>query len=235
VMFRKSAHLYDAIYSSADYPRQAEKLRKLVADRHPGPRSLLDVACGTGLHLEQLRDHFELVEGLDLDPGMLEIAKRRLPEVVLHEADMRSFALDKKFDVVTCLFSSIGYAGSVENLNSAIATMAGHLNPKGLLFVEPWIFPEDWIDGHIGMDIADDPARKIARLNLSHREGRKTTLEFHYLAATLEGVEYLQEEHEAIMFTRDEYKSAFESAGLTVEFDEEGLIGRGLYIGSTQT
>lgn len=231
-MFRKSAHLYDAIYSSADYPRQAEKLHGLILERNQGARTLLDVACGTGLHLEQLRDHFDTVEGLDLDPAMLKIAKQRLPGVVLHEADMRNFALEKTFDVVTCLFSSIGYAGSVENLSSAIGTMARHLNSGGLLFVEPWIFPEDWIEGHVGMDTFDEPDWKIARLALSHREGRKTTLEFQYLAATTSGFEYIEEKHEATMFTKQEYSAAFENAGLAVEFDEDGLIGRGLYIGS---
>ncbi len=234
-MFRKSAHLYDAIYSSADYPRQAEKLRGLIADRNPSARSLLDVACGTGLHLEQLRGHFDEVEGLDLDPGMLKIAKERLQGVTLHEADMRNFQLEKTFDVVTCLFSSIGYAGSLENLNSAIGSMARHLNSGGLVFVEPWIFPEDWIDGHLAMEVIDEPDRKIARMDRSHRNGRGTTLEFNYMAATLEGVEYLEERHEAIMFTKYEYRAAFEGCGLGVEFDEEGLIGRGLYIGSAPT
>lgn len=232
-MFRKSAHLYDAIYASADYPRQVEKLRGLIAERNPGARTLLDVACGTGLHLDQLRDHFD-VEGLDLDPAMLKVARQRLPGVTLHEASMADFRLERNFDVITCLFSSIGYAGSVENLNAAVGMMARHLNPGGLLFVEPWIFPEDWMDGHVGMDTVDEPGLKIARLALSHREGRRTTLQFQYLGATVEGFEHIEENHEALMFTKDEYAAAFENAGLSVEFDPEGLIGRGLYIGTSE-
>jgi len=34
------------------------------------------------------------------------------------------------------------------------------------------------------------------------------------------------------MFTKDEYESAFEAAGLEVEFDPDGLIGRGMFIGT---
>ena len=71
-------------------------------------RALLDVACGTGKHLERLaQDHS--VEGMDLDAALLELALRRLPGVPLHQADMTSFELGRRFDAVVCLFSSIGY------------------------------------------------------------------------------------------------------------------------------
>lgn len=231
-MFRKSAHLYDAIYEFMDYPGQAEKLRGLIDQRHPGARSLLDVACGTGLHLGLLREHFERVEGLDLDPGMLEIARERLPGVALHEGNMTDFRLGSTFDVVTCLFSSIGYAGTVPNLGKAVGCMASHVGPGGLVLVAPWLFPENWIDGHVGMDIVDEPERKIARLNRSVRDGRQTTLQFQYVVVTPAGFEHLEEKHVAYMFTKDEYESAFEAAGLDVEFDPDGLIGRGMFIGT---
>jgi len=34
-----------------------------------------------------------------------------------------------------------------------------------------------------------------------------------------------------LTYTDDEYRAAFEAAGLAAECDEEGLIGRGLWIG----
>ena len=54
---------------------------------------------------------------------------------------MTAFDLGCRFDVVTCLFSSIGYVGTVERLDQAIATMAAHLEPGGTLIVEPWLSP----------------------------------------------------------------------------------------------
>ena len=33
------------------------------------------------------------------------------------------------------------------------------------------------------------------------------------------------------MFTDEDYRAAFEAAGLEVELDQKGLMGRGLYLG----
>ena len=60
-MFANSAHLYDAVYSFKDYRAEAEQLRDLIEERSPGASTLLDVACGTGKHLEQLRAWYEVV------------------------------------------------------------------------------------------------------------------------------------------------------------------------------
>jgi SAM-dependent methyltransferase len=102
-----SNEFYDAIYSHKDYAAEAARVHELIRHRCPGARTLLDVACGTGRHLEQLRAWYH-VEGLDLDTRLLAAAQARLPAVLLHEADMRDFALGCRFDAITCLFSAIG-------------------------------------------------------------------------------------------------------------------------------
>ena len=72
------------MYSWKDYPAEVARLEELVEGRkRSSGNRLLDVACGTGRHLELLRERY-LVEGLDLDPAMLAIARERLPGVSLH-------------------------------------------------------------------------------------------------------------------------------------------------------
>jgi trans-aconitate methyltransferase len=46
--------------------------------------------AGPGGHLRRLRDWFDVAE-VDIDPGMLDQARRHLPDVELAEADMRTF------------------------------------------------------------------------------------------------------------------------------------------------
>jgi SAM-dependent methyltransferase len=231
-MFDKSARFYDAIYSWKDYDGEVDRLRELIKERRVGAETLLDVACGTGKHLEGLNRYFE-VEGLDLDPEMVEIARRRLPGVEIHEADMASFDLGKQFDVVVCLFSSIAYQPDVSSLNKAIAQMAGHLEKGGVLIVEPWLSPEEWDTGSLHALFVDEPDLKVARISDNSLQGRVSILNFHYLVATgADGVSYFEEKHRLTLFTHDEYMDAFHRAGMEAEHDAEGLMGRGLYLAS---
>jgi ubiquinone/menaquinone biosynthesis C-methylase UbiE len=229
-VFTKSEEFYDAVYSWKDYEAESERLIALIGERNPGARTLLDVACGTGTHLARLALWYE-VEGVDLDPKMLELARRKLPDARLEVADMISLELGRSFDVVTCLFSSIGYAGSVDNIRQAVAAMASHLTPGGVLVVEPWFTPEQWHPGRPHLLAIDEPDLKIARVTLSGQEGRTAILDFTYVVGTPEAVEVFTERHEAVLATDEQYREVFEAAGLETERDEQGLMGRGLWIG----
>jgi len=232
-VFRTTANIYDLIYEATgkDYLAESEQVREQILTRNPGARSLLDVACGTGGHLRHLRSWFEVV-GVDIDPGMLEVARRHLPGVELVRADMRSFNLERRFDAIVCLFSSIGYMGSTEELHSAVRVMAEHLDASGVLAIDGWVRPDAWIDpGTTHVEVAEADDLKVARLGRSRREGNKTYLEMHHLVATLDRVEHLVDEHALTLFTDDEYRGAFVTAGLTVEIVPSPVPDRDRYIG----
>jgi SAM-dependent methyltransferase len=228
-VFRASARFYDAIYGFKDYAGEAEQVHERIQRARPGAASLLDVACGTGGHLLHLAARYRC-EGIDLVAEQLAIARERLLDVPLHEADMVSFDLGRRFDAVVCLFSSIGYVGTVERLRSAIASMAAHVEPGGVLIVEPWLLPEAWEGGHLSALFVDEPDIKIARMGRSETEGRLSVLQLEHLVLTHEdGVQHFVERHELALFTVDDQLDAFRRAGLDAEHDPEGLIGRGLY------
>ncbi len=98
--------------------------------------------------------------------------------------------------------------------------------------MEPWIRPEDYDEGHVSADIGlGDPQQKVCRMIVSSRKGRVSILDAHYLIGTPSGVEHFVETHELGLFSVEEQEITFESAGFQVEHDEEGLMGRGLYVG----
>ncbi len=144
IVLRHSAEFYDALYSLKDYATEADAVHELIQKRCPSARSLLDVACGTGKHLERLQGAY-IVEGVDLDERLLAGAGARLPGVPLHATDMHDFNLGRRFDAITCLFSAIGYARTIEGLTDSVRTMARHLEPHGVLIIEPWYTPETWM------------------------------------------------------------------------------------------
>jgi SAM-dependent methyltransferase len=229
-MYSSTAHLYDALYSFKDYAGEAAEIHALIEERRPGARTLLEVAAGTGKYLEQFRRWYE-VEGTDIEPTMLAVARERLPDVPLHEADMTGFDLGRRFDAVACLFSSIGYVKTEERLRAALAAMARHLEPGGVLAVDPWFGPDRWLGRHVAALFVDEPELKIARMNNAGREGDVAVMDMHHLVGTPDGVEHIVARHELGLFTDEQYRGAFDAAGLDVEHFPDALNGRGRYLG----
>jgi SAM-dependent methyltransferase len=233
-VFSASADLYDAVYSFKDYRAESERLRELI--RLQGGRvsgRLLDVGCGTGAHLEHLREHYD-VEGLDLNGDLLKAAAAKLPGVKLHQGDMTRFDLGARFDVVICLFGAIGYVLTVERLRAAVERLAHHVVPGGIVVIEPWFAPEAFQVGRLSAVFVDRPDLKVARMNVSSVEGGRSVLDFHYLVARPVGISSFRERHELALFTDNEYQGAFRSAGLEATRDPTGLDGRGLYLARKQ-
>jgi SAM-dependent methyltransferase len=224
-VFTETADLYDLVYSFKDYPAEVERLRGMVG-REGG--TLLDVACGTGHHLALLAEHYR-VEGVDVDPAMVDLTRAR--GLQARVGDMLTLDLGRRFDVVTCLFSSIGY---VSDLSGAVDRLAAHVAPGGVLVVEPWLTPEQVRLGHVGLLTAESDSLKVARMTSIRVDGRACLMEFQYLIGRDGAVEHRTEVHRTWLWTPEEYAQAFAAAGLEAVHDEEGLMGRGLWIATAR-
>ena len=229
-MFTKSAEIYDRIYSIKDYGEAARKVAGIVRAERPDARSLLDVGCGTGRHLAYLREDYA-VAGIDISDELIAVARRRCPDVPFHVGDMADFDLGERYDAVLCLFSAIGYVRTPERMREALGCMAAHVNPGGLVLVEPWFTPEAFWPDHLTANFLDDDDLKVAWMYVQRREGRLSILDIHYMVGTTEGISTFTERHEIGLFTHEEYEAAFRDAGLEVAHDPQGLFQRGLYVG----
>jgi len=230
-MYKLSARHYDKLYGFKDYAAECARLRELIR-RHRGVDggALLDVGCGTGAHLAHLKAHFQVV-GLDQSPEMIAEARWKHPEVTFHTGDMCHFDLGRTFDVVTCLFSSIGYVKTPERMRQATACLARHVGPGGLLVIEPWFTPETWHPGGIHTLKVEEPELHLVRMNVSRVDGAVSYWDFHYLVGTPEGVEHVVERHELGLFKVEEMQGAIAGAGLETSYEQEGLSGRGAHMG----
>lgn len=230
-MFTKTAKFYDAIYSFKDYPKEAQRIHEVIESHlKSGGNDLVDVACGTGKHLFEFTKWFN-VYGVDIDPELLKIASGPIQEERLYEGDMRTFELGFKVDVVTCLFSSVAYMTTLDEMRKAVANMVRHLKPGGVFVMEPFLYPESWTPGFLHFLHVDEPELKIARMSRSEQEGKVAVLNFEYLIGTLDGVFRESERHELGLFHQNEYEEAMSECGLTVDYDPIGPMGRGLFVG----
>jgi ubiquinone/menaquinone biosynthesis C-methylase UbiE len=233
MMFSGSEKYYDDIYSTMgkDYVAEANKIHEFIQKyKHTNGSALLDVACGTGRHAGLLSKYYRVM-GTDLNTGMLKIARKEHPEIRFLQGDMRDFDLGRQFDIITCLFSAIGYMKTKTELQKAIRSMSRHLLPGGVLLIEPWFTPEQWGVGRVSTIVVEKPDIKIVRMSRGGIKGKISLLDFQYLIGTSKGIEHIVEHHEFGLFSHEEYMAAFIKAELDVIHDPEGVDGRGLYVG----
>jgi SAM-dependent methyltransferase len=137
--------------------------------------TILELGCGYGRVLEALCDNDRgLVVGLDMNLGLLELARERLSNTVAEAAelvcgDMRRFAFGRKFDRILIPYSTIYCLLSIAELRACLSNVADHLNADGLLVFDAYsadAFHREGLDDRNsadqdagrseGSDLADD-------------------------------------------------------------------------------
>lgn len=233
-LYDRLAPLYDKVYSWKDYVVTGAKVTSLLrSEGVPQHGTVIEAGCGTGSYLVELSKTFE-VAGFDLSEGMLAVAREKLPSVRLFAGDMRDFEVETPVDALVCLFSSIGYLETDDDLERCAVAFARAVKKGGALVVEPWLAPEDFKTGHASMDTFDSPELKAARLCVGAREGDRSVLDMHWLVARPDDrVEHIVERHELRLVAREPMRQIFDRAGFTTRFEPEGLMPRrGLFIGT---
>jgi ubiquinone/menaquinone biosynthesis C-methylase UbiE len=231
--FHALARYYDAINDFKDYRTEVQRLEAIARQfGRSQATTWLDVACGTGRHLEFLRRRY-LVTGVDGSREMLRVARRRLPEDRLVLGDMRTFHLNRRFDVVSCLFSAIGHLRTLTDVRRAFANFARHTNPGGVVIVEPWILRSAFRPGTVHLRTYESTSLVVARLASSARRGNRSKIHYHFLIGESgSGIRHFEETDEGLLFSPQELLQLIRGAGLRPRFLPRGLMpGRGLLIG----
>ena len=101
--------------------------------------AVLDVGCGSGLTLVLAAERGAVPSGVDISPGLLAIARDRLPRADLREADMESLPFgDAAFDAVTGV-NAFQFAGDPRQ---ALREAARVTRPGGRVVASLFAAPE---------------------------------------------------------------------------------------------
>lgn len=232
-LYSELAPYYDLIYTWKNYKKEVEKINKLIVSyKESNGKDLLEVACGTGHHLQYLKQNFSCT-GTDIHQGILNVAKKRIKNVTFKKVDMVDMDLKKNFDVITCLFSSIGYVKTYQNLQASLKNFANHLKTGGVVIIEPWLTKSAYKTGSPHMTAYESDNVKIARLAVSKVKGNVSIMDMHYLIAERnKEVKHFVDRHELGLFELDITLQFMKQVGLKAKFLKNGLMkGRGLFIG----
>jgi len=133
---RSAAEIYDELFPPALFNEWTPRVVKL-ANIRPGMR-VVDVACGTGVLSLSVANAVKpggSVVGLDLNAGMLEVARRKASDVDWCEASAEDIPFeDCTFDAVVSQFGLMFFGDK----SLAIREMLRVLRPEGTMAIAVW-------------------------------------------------------------------------------------------------
>ncbi|WP_455222967.1 class I SAM-dependent methyltransferase [Kaarinaea lacus] len=131
-----AADVYETFFIPALFEQWPPATADLLQVK-PGER-VLDVACGTGIlarHFAERVGDENLVCGVDINEGMLAVAKRRAPGVQWRQGHAEALPYENDgFDCVACQFGLMFF----ENRHTAIQEMMRVLKPGRKLAISVW-------------------------------------------------------------------------------------------------
>ncbi len=129
--------LYDIMH--AEFSDDTRFLQEFVGMLGDSPR-VLELGSGTGRLLLPLLDAGASVVGLDREPAMVSVARRRLGfyggRVNLVEGDMRDFDLPQQFDLVLIGLNTFMHLLTIKDQLRTLECAHRHLRPAGLLLLD---------------------------------------------------------------------------------------------------
>ena len=131
-----AAEIYDEFFVPALFAEWPHRLLDITSVA-PGER-VLDVACGTGVLANTVAGLVEpggTVTGLDINPGMLDVARRKNPTLVWKSGRAEELPFDSEsYDAVYCNFGLMFF----DDKPRAVQEMVRVLRPGGRLGVVVW-------------------------------------------------------------------------------------------------
>src|SRR5215475_14564326 len=123
------ARHYDAV--TGDSSTETAFIESLIKQCNSQAATLLEVACGTGGIIAPLAGRYR-VSGLDISPGMLAVARAKLPKgTPLYLADMSGFRLDARFDAIICFYHGVNHLLGFAAWEGFFDSAYRHLNDCG--------------------------------------------------------------------------------------------------------
>lgn len=130
------APYYDDLMAGVPYGLWVDYLQEILRRAGSAPKSVLDVACGTGNVSEELASRGFEVVGVDVAPRMIEAARAKNSSVKYYVQDLAELDLGRQFDLAVCLFDSLNYVTDTDKLRQGLRRIAGHLSCGGLFIFD---------------------------------------------------------------------------------------------------
>ncbi len=134
------AAIYDQIMAGVDYEGWADYIESLLQRYERRPRSIIDLACGTGSSAFPFAARGYRVSGADISESMLQVARSRGAAAGLHvdfyQADLRALSLPGQYDLALLFQDGLNYILTEEELLQAFSGIGELIRPGGFFIFD---------------------------------------------------------------------------------------------------
>lgn len=135
--YSRLAEIYDHVMRHVDYVHWSSYVESLFERHNRTPNTILDLACGTGSLAISLHRRGYEVAGADGCFEMLEIGREKVNRlgfpITFYHRNLLDLHDLPTYDAVLCLYDSINYMMSLEDMACAFEMMHRVINPHGLV------------------------------------------------------------------------------------------------------
>lgn len=140
-MRKVTPEVFDLAFSYRDYGNEVDHLeynwQKAAGSDN---QRVLDIACGTGRHIEQFNLRGYDCAGMDINADMINYTREKFdceePKIDLFEMDMRDFTLPMKFGLAINMLASVNIIVTNEEMVSHLKSVANALENGGIYYLE---------------------------------------------------------------------------------------------------
>lgn len=216
-VYQKFARVYDKIGSDQFSIRMFGYTQRLLDRLGYRPRSVLDLACGTGTAAVMWADHDIVTFGIDGSEQMLAIARKKADacgvDISFSHQPLTSFALPQRVDLVTCYFDSLNYLLTLADLTACFKSARRALHDRGYFIFDvntPEAMKVLW-----GSQVYADETEDVAWIwkNCYFPKVRRAEVKAIFFVRQNEIWERFEETHAERGYSVSEIKRALKAAG----------------------
>ena len=136
--YSKIVLIYDYMMRHVNYSEWAKYINSVFINNKLNSGEIVDISCGTGLFLKELKKIGYKLYGSDNSYDMISRAKSKSNNLGIHYfvMDMRNIYLKKKFDAVVSLFDSINYLITEDDILKNLCSVDSILKDNGLFIFD---------------------------------------------------------------------------------------------------
>ena len=129
--YYKYSDFYEIFNRYRNYKREIRFILNITKNK----KWVLDLGCGTGIHLNTLENLGYSTTGIDKSKNMINLAKEKV-KGNLYNYDILDFNLNEKYDAIISMHSVFNHLKGYNEFEKALNNSINHLNANGVIIID---------------------------------------------------------------------------------------------------